>query len=513
MALETWFQQWHSPFLHNEPVHLRNITNERKTYSNPTRFFPIFWSLNLLKSHGKKQPIKEQHYEATNNDFQIPKEFYENSPLDFPDPFEEPHSKIQQNKSNNYTLNEKPLEVTGPFKTWYKWKTLDFVYPTTEAKYQALANGDLIKENNLPLGIEVYKHRIFLAMPKWKRGVPITLAQLPRYPKEESPDLAPYPNWGWHSEKNCELITSVFRMQVDECGRMWVLDSGKVSITTEEAKQHCPPKLLIFDLETDQLVTMYVFSKKFILEDGLYSNIVVDIRNGYCSDAYAYMSDVWRFGIVVYRLFDGEAWRISNHFFYPDPMASLYKLHHLKFHWMDGVFGMALSPVNRNGDRLMYFHSMSGYHEFSVQTSYLRNEIHLEKEDAFNVIGQSRGDQGHVSSSVMDSNGVMFFNLVTKDSIGCWDSRKPYKRENLAVVAKNKKTLVFPNDIRLDQDSKKQSMWIITNRLPYYLIEGLDTTKYNFRVMSAYTDEAIKGTICDPNVFNPSTFVPHQDCE
>lgn len=90
-------------------------------------------------------------------------------------------------------------------------------------------------------------------------------------------------------------MTSVFRMQVDSCGRLWVLDSGKISITTEEAKQHCPPKLLIFDLETDQLITKYVFEKKFILQDGLYSNIIVDIRDNQCDDAYAYMSDVWRY--------------------------------------------------------------------------------------------------------------------------------------------------------------------------------------------------------------------------
>lgn len=89
-------------------------------------------------------------------------------------------------------------------------------------------------------------------------------------------------------------MTSVFRMQVDTCGRLWVLDSGKISITTEEATQHCPPKLLIFDLETDQLIQMYVFRREFILQDGLYSNIIIDIRDGNCADAYAYMSDVWR---------------------------------------------------------------------------------------------------------------------------------------------------------------------------------------------------------------------------
>lgn len=46
----------------------------------------------------------------------------------------------------------KPVEITGPFKTWYRWKTLDFAYPDPHAKAQAMTNDDLIPENNLPLG-------------------------------------------------------------------------------------------------------------------------------------------------------------------------------------------------------------------------------------------------------------------------------------------------------------------------------------------------------------------------
>lgn len=108
----------------------------------------------------------------------------------------------------------------------------------------------------------------------------------------------------------------------------------------------------------------------------------------------------------------------------------------------------------------------------------------------------------------------MFYNLVTRDSVGCWDSRKPYKRSNLGLVAQDEETLVFPNDLKIDQE-KRQSVWVLSNKLPFYLYEGLDHDKINFRVLSAYVDEAVKNTICDPKITGYDTFVDYQgedDC-
>lgn len=104
--------------------------------------------------------------------------------------------------------------------------------------------------------------------------------------------------------------------------------------------------------------------------------------------------------------------------------------------------------------------------------------------------------------------------MVTRDTVGCWDSRKPYKRSNLGVVARSSRTLVFPNDLKVDQE-KRESVWVITNKLPFYLYEGLDENIINFRILSAYVDEATKGTICDPNISSYGTFIEYagdEDC-
>lgn len=47
---------------------------------------------------------------------------------------------------------ERTPSSSGPLKTVLQWKQVDFVYPTEQAREDALMNGDLIPENILPLG-------------------------------------------------------------------------------------------------------------------------------------------------------------------------------------------------------------------------------------------------------------------------------------------------------------------------------------------------------------------------
>lgn len=182
---------------------------------------------------------------------------------------------------------------------------------------------------------------------------------------------------------------SVYRVWVDECERLWVLDSGVVNATIQ-INQVCPPKIVVFDLRTDAPLFLYELPPDQVKQDSLHSNIIVDVRNGRCHDAYAYITDVWRYGIVTFSLAKGRSWRTTHHFYYPNPEASDYELNQLQFAWTDGeccgshilefsafsnrknefehlcvcstgVFGLSLSPVNNPVDRLLYFHPMSSH--------------------------------------------------------------------------------------------------------------------------------------------------------
>nr|XP_033183243.1 protein yellow-like isoform X1 [Bombus vancouverensis nearcticus]XP_033183244.1 protein yellow-like isoform X1 [Bombus vancouverensis nearcticus]XP_033193098.1 protein yellow-like isoform X1 [Bombus vancouverensis nearcticus]XP_033193100.1 protein yellow-like isoform X1 [Bombus vancouverensis nearcticus] len=421
----------------------------------------------------------------------------------------DPHSVNQlESHGFNYDSGRGQIEddYVGPaMELVYAWSTIDYTYDSVEARDSAIYDGDFIAENNLPLGLEIWRDKVFITLPKWKDGIPVTLATVPKPSKTKSPKLRPYPDWGWHRPGNCDGLTSVFRVQVDECDRLWVLDSGKVDIA-KGGRSACPPAIFIFDLTTDTLLRKYIIPSDQVKEDSLYSNIVVDIRNENCDLAVAYASDVFRYGLLVYDFFKDSSFRIQHHFFYPDPLAAKYELHGIKFQWTDGIFGIALSPVDIHDDRTLFFHPMSSFREFAVSTSILADKKTAEENtELFMPIGRPRAkDYGHSSGSVIDRNGVMFFNMVTRDSVWCWDTRKEYIPQNLGVIGTSNLSLVFPNDIKVDHEYD-QNIWLISNKLAMYLYGSIDSSKINYRVFKANVKQAIKDTVCDPNYVVPGS--------
>ncbi|KAL0841211.1 hypothetical protein ABMA28_014948 [Loxostege sticticalis] len=378
--------------------------------------------------------------------------------------------------------------------TLYRWKQIDYEFPTTLDRLAAIQNGDFIQQNAIILGVERWKDRLFVSTPAWKRGVPATLSSLPINAESESAPLRPYPSWEWHNAGNCTGFTSIFRMAIDHCGTMWVLDSGQVE-AFETPRQLCPPSLIAIDVETDRVIARHVIPPEFVLQNSLISNLVVDSRDARCKDTHVYIADTWRNGLIVFRASDAAFWRFSHFTFLPEPLMSNYTLHGLNFQWTDGIFGMSLGKLH-NGDRPLYYHAMSSAREFVVPTSVIRNQTRVSNAvGEFKALRGDRGDIGQVSAAAIDRNGVMFFNLVSQDSIGCWNTLKPYEIENLGIVAHNDKTLIFPNDLRLDHEIPQRA-WIISNRLPMYQFNLIDPNEYNFRIMYLDLIKAVQDSVC-----------------
>lgn len=134
---------------------------------------------------------------------------------------------------------------------------------------------------------------------RWKSGVASSLNYV-KITDEESPTLIPYPSWEANTIESDSSsapettggrlnapkaahvdggladnssIISTFRIRVDECDRLWVMDTGLADILGSP-KQIAPPALVIFDLKTDKLIRRYAFKESDIKSDTFFANVV-----------------------------------------------------------------------------------------------------------------------------------------------------------------------------------------------------------------------------------------------
>lgn len=105
-------------------------------------------------------------------------------------------------------------------------------------------------------------------------------------------------------------------------------------------------------------------------------------------------------------------------------MAGDFNVSGYNFQWVDGVFGMSLSPIRNDGYRTLYFHPMSGITEYSVSTDVLQDSILKKSENYYNfhIVG-NKGPLTQGPSSVIDPETCIdYFTQVNRNGIACWDT-------------------------------------------------------------------------------------------
>ncbi|XP_027854027.2 protein yellow-like isoform X2 [Aphis gossypii] len=393
-----------------------------------------------------------------------------------------------------WSVNDRLREV-------YSWRQLDFTFPDQMTRQAAIASGEYVQANNLPLGLEVWRDKLFITVPRWKAGVASTLnyVSLGSEPENRSPNLIPYPSYEQNrlASNSTDRIVSVFRINVDACDRLWLVDTGLQDVWGEAVPVQTP-KLMVFDLNTDTLIRQYTFKADDMKPDSFFANIIADTTKETCDDAFAYIPDLGGYGLVVYSFASNTSWRVKHHFFHFDPLSGNFHVGGQNFQWTDGIFGVALSPVKEDGYRTLYFHPLSSTREFCVSTHIVQNaSIASDSYYEYKVLG-SRGPNTQASGSSLDENtGALFYTQINKDGVGCWNSFRnadEYSADTNYLVASDSQTLEFPNDLKVD---KTGTLWVLSDKLPSYLYRGLDDNEINYRIFNAPVVDVIKGTVCD----------------
>lgn len=165
----------------------------------------------------------------------------------------------------------------------------------------------------------------------------------------------------------------------------------------------------------------------------------------------------------MFDLVRRTSWRITHNFFYPYPRHGTFTISGTSFDLMDGVFGMSLgmctllsllfsshqiidilqyyqnTPISgplRNGDRILYFHSLASLRQSWVPTSVLRNEQLIAQRDQFRTYFSVSGEfrEGQCSLEVMTDDGIMIYNDLRQNALMCWNTATAPLKENTQLI-------------------------------------------------------------------------------
>lgn len=316
--------------------------------------------------------------------------------------------------------------------------------------------------------------------------------------------LVPYPDYEMTRLPNRRIthnrIINVIRTAVDECDRLWLIDMASANGTS-----YGDPQLYVFDLNTNQVIRQFTVTENLRRRDGTtwFPGLTVDSDPRSCDRSYAYIPDIgW--GLLVYSFRTNTAWRMEHHYFYFDPLATVFNIGGVRMEWQDGVFGLALSERHRDGYRTMYFHSLASTRMFSVDTRILQSNSRVQdtfdeyRHHGYRMAGMQAG------SMAMDlSTGAIFYALVNQDAVGCWNPTrfKKHSPETTAVIAQNPVLLQFPADLKVDSSF---NLWVLSDKMPTFRfrIHDLNLTEVNYRVFKVPTATAVRGTVCESNSNN-----------
>lgn len=72
----------------------------------------------------------------------------------------------------------KTVNCNDNLRVAYQWNEIDFKYRNELERNQAIESKEFIPQNVIPVGLEVYRTRLFVTLPRWKEGVPASLAYI-----------------------------------------------------------------------------------------------------------------------------------------------------------------------------------------------------------------------------------------------------------------------------------------------------------------------------------------------
>uniref|UniRef100_A0A0K8VAP2 Protein yellow n=1 Tax=Bactrocera latifrons TaxID=174628 RepID=A0A0K8VAP2_BACLA len=389
------------------------------------------------------------------------------------------------------------LAVRSNLEIVKQWKLFSYAFP------QNAPVSDTNYYNPLtivPTSMTVGYDRIYIATPKLFAGVPTTVSYVPKVDYSESPILRSYPDWSYtvsgRSSFNCSdsYLVSVYRMRIDSCNRLWILDAG-VSRTFEDSEQTCQPKILVFDLNTDQVVRRIDIPGDVLRNQSILVNLIIDETtsiSGTCDDVFVYIADTVKPAIIVYDGARDMMWRLSHPAMWPDPDLGLVQVLNDRFFIMDGIIGLAFDTVSG----ILYFQPLATDRIFSITKDALRaGPRRLHDILPIRFLGK-KSSQG-LPLYLAPQDGSLLFSPVTETAIVSWN---PQTKQQ-AVLFYDVDALQFVADISASP-WESDVVYAMSSKFNRFTLETVNKDEINFRLMRFKYPS--KSAVSSQRLFTPS---------
>jgi hypothetical protein len=113
-------------------------------------------------------------------------------------------------------------QLQKPLRMVSQWNQMEFAFPSEAERQSAIDNGNYVAGNSVLIDVDVDytdvgTSRVFVTIPRFQAGVPMTLGVVKPEGTSGMPKVHPYPSYSWHSSpdaEHCDGIISVFRVAV-----------------------------------------------------------------------------------------------------------------------------------------------------------------------------------------------------------------------------------------------------------------------------------------------------------
>ncbi|KAL6427918.1 hypothetical protein ACFW04_008384 [Cataglyphis niger] len=301
-----------------------------------------------------------------------------------------------------------------------QWTGGSFEWPCPATKNMFKNSGRYISKNILATRTVIYKDDAILALPRFKPGVPATLARVSLKDKNCQANLLPFPCWSLQEEGTCSEI-------------LWVLDTGVVN-SLEQAERKCPPKVVAINIKTGKVVKTVDLSGLTSTSSRL-QYVVAD----YNLDG--------RVAILVYDVTSGRGYRVVL------PQAVTMNCARRD------VLYLALMH-HQDGSTCLIFTYLGSSRLFSVRTDHLRN-------------GHAQGkihDLGLKPARLVilgtDNGNALFFRYEGSAEVYRWETDTPFVQASFQPVYTSTECALATH---VAPDYKRNSMRVLESNFPDYM--------------------------------------------